>query len=64
MTVSNGYLCCLQVIIIDESTGRLKDITRWQEGLHQVRLVMTCVPDAPILLQDGTSLPRQRDTYL
>ncbi len=25
-----------RVILIDENTGRLRDKTRWQEGLHQV----------------------------
>ena len=26
-----------EVVLIDESTGRLRPITRWQGGLHQVR---------------------------
>ena len=25
-----------KVVIIDEATGRLRPITRWQDGLHQV----------------------------
>lgn len=28
-----------EVVLIDESTGRLKPITRWQGGLHQVGLL-------------------------
>jgi hypothetical protein len=31
-----------EVVLIDESTGRLKPITRWQGGLHQVCEVWEC----------------------
>ncbi len=33
-----------KVVLIDENTGRLRDITRWQDGLHQVCITDSAIP--------------------